>query len=152
MLQSTFVQSVVTTANICAMIFIILAGGYLGFKSGWIGYRLPVGYFPFGVDGMLAGASTVFFSYIGFDSVASTAEEVLDHLYIYSFHLPLKIATYMTSICQMSKLTLWRNCTGEEPSKGSAFGNWSCTIYMLHVIYVGVCSDCWFSAILCHGS
>lgn len=26
---------------------------------------------------MLAGASTVFFSYIGFDSVASTAEEVL---------------------------------------------------------------------------
>lgn len=35
-----------------------------------------VRYFPFGVDGMLAGASTVFFSYIGFDSVASTAEEV----------------------------------------------------------------------------
>lgn len=34
-------------------------------------------YFPYGVDGMLAGASTVFFAYIGFDSVASTAEEVL---------------------------------------------------------------------------
>lgn len=33
-------------------------------------------YFPFGADGMLAGASTVFFAYIGFDSVASTAEEV----------------------------------------------------------------------------
>lgn len=35
-----------------------------------------VRYFPFGVDGMLAGSSTVFFAYIGFDSVASTAEEV----------------------------------------------------------------------------
>lgn len=34
-------------------------------------------YFPFGVDGMLAGSATVFFAYIGFDSVSSTAEEVL---------------------------------------------------------------------------
>lgn len=37
-------------------------------------------YFPFGVDGMLAGSAIVFFSYIGFDSVASAAEEVI---YIY---------------------------------------------------------------------
>lgn len=33
-------------------------------------------YFPYGVDGMLAGSATVFFAYIGFDAVASTAEEV----------------------------------------------------------------------------
>ncbi|PIN08082.1 Amino acid transporter [Handroanthus impetiginosus] len=74
--ESTFVQGIVTAANICAMIFVIIAGGYLGFKTGWPGYDLPTGYFPFGADGMLAGASTVFFAYIGFDSVASTAEEV----------------------------------------------------------------------------
>ncbi|XP_027067172.1 cationic amino acid transporter 2, vacuolar-like [Coffea arabica] len=74
--ESTLVQGIVTCANICAMIFVIVVGGYLGFKTGWPGYELPLGYFPFGVDGMLAGASTVFFSYIGFDSVASTAEEV----------------------------------------------------------------------------
>ncbi|KAK6159047.1 hypothetical protein DH2020_006361 [Rehmannia glutinosa] len=74
--ESTFVQGIVTAANICAMIFVIVAGGYLGFKTGWPGYELLQGYFPFGADGMLAGASTVFFAYIGFDSVASTAEEV----------------------------------------------------------------------------
>ncbi|KAG8372297.1 hypothetical protein BUALT_Bualt12G0051600 [Buddleja alternifolia] len=74
--ESTFVQGIVTVANICAMIFVIIAGGYLGFKTGWPGYELSTGYFPFGADGMLAGASTVFFAYIGFDSVASTAEEV----------------------------------------------------------------------------
>ncbi|KAK7267004.1 hypothetical protein RIF29_19667 [Crotalaria pallida] len=74
--ESTMIQSVVTSVNICAMVFVILAGGYLGFKSGWVGYELPTGYFPFGVNGMLAGSATVFFSYIGFDAVASTAEEV----------------------------------------------------------------------------
>ncbi|KAF7819246.1 cationic amino acid transporter 2, vacuolar-like [Senna tora] len=74
--ESTVVQGIVTSANVCALIFVIIAGGYLGFKSGWVGYDLPAGYFPFGVDGMLAGSATVFFAYIGFDAVASTAEEV----------------------------------------------------------------------------
>ncbi|ONH94352.1 hypothetical protein PRUPE_7G012400 [Prunus persica] len=34
------------------------------------------GYFPFGINGMFAGSAVVFFSYIGFDSVTSTVEEV----------------------------------------------------------------------------
>ncbi|MED6221165.1 Carnitine O-acetyltransferase mitochondrial [Stylosanthes scabra] len=74
--ESIMVQSIVTSVNICALMFVIFAGGYLGFKSGWPGYELPTGSFPFGVDGMLAGSATVFFAYIGFDAVASTAEEV----------------------------------------------------------------------------
>ncbi|KAL7093103.1 hypothetical protein ACP275_11G022400 [Erythranthe tilingii] len=74
--ESAFVQGIVTAANICALMFIIIAGGYLGFKTGWRGYELPAGYFPFGGQGMLAGASTLFFAYAGFDSVTSTAEEV----------------------------------------------------------------------------
>ena len=32
-------------------------------------------YSPFGINGMFAGSAIVFFSYIGFDSVTSTAEE-----------------------------------------------------------------------------
>ncbi|KAL3629769.1 Carnitine O-acetyltransferase mitochondrial [Castilleja foliolosa] len=74
--ESAFIQGIVTAMNTCALIFIIVAGGYLGFKTGWRGYELPSGYFPFGAQGMLAGASTVFFAYTGFDSITSTAEEV----------------------------------------------------------------------------
>jgi solute carrier family 7 (cationic amino acid transporter), member 1 len=59
-MQSTRIQSIVTSVNICALIFIIVAGGYLGFKTAWIGYKLPTGYFPFGVDGMIAGSATAF--------------------------------------------------------------------------------------------
>ncbi|CAI8613662.1 unnamed protein product [Vicia faba] len=74
--ESTVVQGIVTSVNVCALLFVVVAGGYIGFKSGWAGYELPTGYFPFGVDGMLAGSATVFFAYVGFDAVSSTAEEV----------------------------------------------------------------------------
>ena len=33
-------------------------------------------YFPFGINGILSGSAAVFFSYVGFDAVTSTAEEV----------------------------------------------------------------------------
>ncbi|KAH9330989.1 hypothetical protein KI387_003097, partial [Taxus chinensis] len=74
--ESALVQAVVTFANLCVMIFVIVAGSIIGFQTGWPGYELADGYFPYGVNGMLGGAATVFFSYIGFDTVASTAEEV----------------------------------------------------------------------------
>lgn len=44
-MQSVVVQGIVTTANVCALLFVIAAGGYLGFKSGWVGYELNMGYF-----------------------------------------------------------------------------------------------------------
>ncbi|XP_061356749.1 cationic amino acid transporter 2, vacuolar-like isoform X1 [Gastrolobium bilobum] len=74
--ESTVVQGIVTSVNVCALLFVVAAGGYIGFKSGWVGYELPSGFFPFGVNGMLAGSATVFFAYVGFDAIASTAEEV----------------------------------------------------------------------------
>ncbi|KAF8049092.1 hypothetical protein N665_2295s0002 [Sinapis alba] len=74
--ESTFAQGIVTAVNVCVLLFVIVAGSYLGFKTGWAGYELPTGFFPFGVDGMFAGSATVFFAFIGFDSLASTAEEV----------------------------------------------------------------------------
>ncbi|KAF3670433.1 Cationic amino acid transporter 3, mitochondrial, partial [Capsicum annuum] len=73
---SSLAQAIITTINISALGFIILAGAYLGCKTGWSGYEVSSGYFSFGVNGLLAGSATVFFSYIGFDIVASTAEEV----------------------------------------------------------------------------
>ncbi|GJJ76616.1 basic amino acid/polyamine antiporter, APA family [Entomortierella parvispora] len=48
----------------------------------------------FGVSGMLAGASTVFFAYIGFDSISTTAQEAKDP----QVNLPIGImATIVTS-------------------------------------------------------
>ncbi|XP_038699408.1 cationic amino acid transporter 4, vacuolar-like isoform X1 [Tripterygium wilfordii] len=74
--ESSLVQTIVTTMNVCVLLFIIIAGGCLAFKTGWVGYELPSGYIPFGVNGILSGSAVVFFSYIGFDAITSTAEEV----------------------------------------------------------------------------
>ncbi|KAG6642823.1 cationic amino acid transporter 4, vacuolar-like isoform X3 [Carya illinoinensis] len=93
--ESSVAQSIVTTVNVGALLFIIIAGGYLGFKNGWVGYELPSGYFTFGVNGMLAGSAVVFFSYIGFDSVTSTAEEVKNP----QRDLPLGIALALSLCC-----------------------------------------------------
>ncbi|KAG2537934.1 cationic amino acid transporter 3, mitochondrial-like isoform X2 [Panicum virgatum] len=74
--QSSFVEGIITTANIIVMLFVICAGGWLGFRNGWVGYKGPEGYFPNGVGGVISGSATLFFAFIGFDTVASTAEEV----------------------------------------------------------------------------
>ncbi|XP_065852254.1 cationic amino acid transporter 4, vacuolar isoform X1 [Euphorbia lathyris] len=93
--ESSLAQAIVTTANICGMLFIITVGGYLAFKTGWVGYELPNGYFPLGFNGMLAGSAVVFFSFIGFDVVASTAEEVINP----KRDLPLGIGISLSICC-----------------------------------------------------
>ncbi|KAH7855840.1 hypothetical protein Vadar_029585 [Vaccinium darrowii] len=93
--ESSLAQAIVTTTNVCSMVLIIICGTYLGFKTGWEGYGLPSGYFPFGVNGMLSGSATVFFSYIGFDAVTSTAEEVKNP----QRDLPLGIGIALSLCC-----------------------------------------------------
>ncbi|XP_042461160.1 cationic amino acid transporter 2, vacuolar-like isoform X1 [Zingiber officinale] len=95
--ESTFVQGIVTTLNVCVLLFVIIAGGYICFQTGWVGYSVTGGYFPYGVNGVLAGSATVFFAFIGFDSVASTAEEVKNP----QRDLPLGIATALTICCSL---------------------------------------------------
>ncbi|KAL3699086.1 hypothetical protein R1sor_017108 [Riccia sorocarpa] len=74
--ESANVQAFMTVANVLVLLFVIGAGGFTGFKTGWKGYHTDGGYLPYGVNGILAGAATLFFAFIGFDTVASTAEEV----------------------------------------------------------------------------
>ncbi|ONM07695.1 cationic amino acid transporter 2, vacuolar isoform X1 [Zea mays] len=95
--ESSFAQGVVTVLNAFVMIFVIVAGSYIGFQIGWVGYKDSDGYFPYGVNGMLAGSATVFFAYIGFDTVASTAEEVRNP----QRDLPLGIGVALAICCAL---------------------------------------------------
>jgi APA family basic amino acid/polyamine antiporter len=77
--ESGAVNAVIVTIKVAIVLFFIAIGvQHLNFAN----YHLPPGphtgmggYFPFGWGGTLGGAAFMFFAYIGFDAVSTTAEE-----------------------------------------------------------------------------
>jgi APA family basic amino acid/polyamine antiporter len=77
--ESGTVNAVIVAIKVAIVLFFIVIGlGHINSAN----YHLPPGpktglggYFPFGIFGMLGGASFIFFAYIGFDAVSTTAEE-----------------------------------------------------------------------------
>jgi APA family basic amino acid/polyamine antiporter len=77
--ESGSVNAVIVAIKLLIVLFFIVIG--IGHING-ANYSLPPGglagmggYFPFGWTGMLGGAAFIFFAYIGFDAVSTTAEE-----------------------------------------------------------------------------
>ncbi len=77
--ESGAVNAVIVAVKLAIVMFFIIVG--LGHING-ANYSLAPGgpagmggYFPFGWTGMLGGAAFIFFAYIGFDAVSTTAEE-----------------------------------------------------------------------------
>src|SRR5580692_4291586 len=77
--ESGAVNAVIVGVKVLIVLFFIAVGiGHINPAN----YSLPAGpqtglggFFPFGVKGMLGGAAFMFFAYIGFDAVSTTAEE-----------------------------------------------------------------------------
>lgn len=64
---------VMTVFHLMFFGFIIVAGFCNGSSKNLV---RPKGLAPFGVRGILNGAATVYFSYIGYDTVSTLAEEI----------------------------------------------------------------------------
>lgn len=77
--ESGTVNAVIVAIKIAVVLFFIAIGlGHINPAN----YHLPPGpqsgaggFFPFGLAGMFGGAAFIFFAYIGFDAVSTTAEE-----------------------------------------------------------------------------
>jgi basic amino acid/polyamine antiporter, APA family len=61
---------VFTKLTVIAMVIVVTAGAFQ--HENWVPFT------PFGWTGVVHGASLIFFAYVGFDAVATTAEEVIN--------------------------------------------------------------------------
>ncbi|KAK1274283.1 hypothetical protein QJS04_geneDACA012036 [Acorus gramineus] len=83
--ESSILNLVMTVFHVLFFGFVIVAGFYNGSAKNLV---KPSGLAPFGVRGVLDGAAIVYFSYIGYDSVSTLAEEIKNP----SKSLPIGIA------------------------------------------------------------
>ncbi|KEH31609.1 cationic amino acid transporter [Medicago truncatula] len=73
--ESSILNLIMTVFHVIFFGFIIVAGYYNGSTKNLVN---PKGIAPYGVRGVLDGAAIVYFSYIGYDSASTMAEEVKD--------------------------------------------------------------------------
>ncbi|XP_002737540.1 high affinity cationic amino acid transporter 1-like [Saccoglossus kowalevskii] len=70
--MSSVVTSVLTVVNLIVIAFIIGAGCFYVDGSNWTSGK---GFFPYGASGVLSGAATCFYAFVGFDIIATSGEE-----------------------------------------------------------------------------
>ena len=83
--ESSYMNKILTAVNILTILTMVIAGSFQANTHNWnISVdEIPAnvtnagngGFFPFGVQGVVAGAATSFFGFVGFDCIATTSEE-----------------------------------------------------------------------------
>ncbi|WOG81299.1 hypothetical protein DCAR_0100445 [Daucus carota subsp. sativus] len=71
--ESSMLNLIMTVFHVLFFVFIIVAAFYNGNTENLV---KPAGLAPYGAKGVLDGAAIVYFSYIGYDSVSTMAEEI----------------------------------------------------------------------------
>jgi basic amino acid/polyamine antiporter, APA family len=93
---------VFTKLAVIAMVIVVTAGAFK--HENWVPFS------PFGWEGVVHGASLIFFAYVGFDAVATTAEEVINP----QRNLPLGIISSLF-ICTVIYIIVAASLTGAVP-------------------------------------
>ena len=67
--KTAWFNTVFTLINIFVIVFIVCVGAYYAEHKNWSDFA------PYGASGILTGAATCFYAFVGFDIIATTSEE-----------------------------------------------------------------------------
>lgn len=82
--ESKRVNNIMVLIKIGIVILFIAVGAFYVQPENWTPFA------PYGISGIFAGGAAVFFAFLGFDALATSAEEVKIHNVIYQLVLLLR--------------------------------------------------------------
>lgn len=122
--ESKRTSNALVILKLCVIFLVIVAGSFYVNPENWSPFA------PNGLSGVLKGVSAVFFAYIGFDAISTTAEECKNP----QRDLPLSMI-YALAICTVLYIIIALVLTGMVNYKNLAVGDPLAYVFEFHEIH-----------------
>ena len=138
--ESKKANNVMVMIKLAVILFVIIAGAFYVNPGNWSNFM------PNGFSGVMSGVSAVFFAYIGFDAISTTAEEcenpqrdlprAMFNTLIICTALYIVLTLVLTGMTNYSKLDVADPLAFVFQSQGTRASNWFAGIISISAIFV----------------